>query len=173
MRQRRLYWFRGESIDLAHKSYESRELTLFLKLSRSFGRLGINERIGFRVVWNLYYKRWSDLVVNMDIKAYYSLLSLVRGRLTIQSSPIKSSTVFSKMEALKTNLLFSINSFTMQSNVFRQNVFTSYYLTSFFDIHFIRVQRRYNKRRYGRVRAVSRPSFWLGNLISCLLVGMF
>lgn len=41
------------------------------------------------------------------------------------------------------------------------------------DIHFIRTQRRYNKRRYARVRAVSRPSFWSGMMLSTLATGAF
>lgn len=43
----------------------------------------------------------------------------------------------------------------------------------FANIHFIRTQRRYNKRRYARMRAVSRPSFWSGSLLSSMGVGMF
>lgn len=43
----------------------------------------------------------------------------------------------------------------------------------FANIHFIRTQRRYNKRRYARMRAVSRPSFWSGSLMSSMGVGMF
>ena len=40
-------------------------------------------------------------------------------------------------------------------------------------IHFIRVQRHYNKRRYARVRAVSRPSFWAGMMLSTVMTGAF
>jgi hypothetical protein len=40
-------------------------------------------------------------------------------------------------------------------------------------LHFIRTQRRYNKRRYGRMRAMSRPSFWAGALFSAMGLGMF
>lgn len=41
------------------------------------------------------------------------------------------------------------------------------------DIHFVRTQRRFNKRRYARVRAVSRPSFWSGMMLSTLATGAF
>lgn len=41
------------------------------------------------------------------------------------------------------------------------------------DVHFIRTQRRYNKRRYARVRAVSRPSFWSGMMLSTVATGAF
>jgi hypothetical protein len=41
------------------------------------------------------------------------------------------------------------------------------------NIHFIRTQRRFNKRRYARVRAVSRPSFWAGAMLSTTATGMF
>lgn len=77
------------------------------------------------------------------------------------------------LDRLKTNILFYMGAASMQGGPFKRGIFESYYLNAAFEIHFIRTQRRYNKRRYARVRAVSRPSFWVGNLLSCLLVGMF
>lgn len=173
MQRRRIYWHRGEALNVAQRVYAVPEFKLFVQLSKSFERLNIEPKVGFQVVWTFYYEYWQLLLRHFDGKVYFKLVQVVRGRLSEGCGDGPAVAHGRGLTRLKTNILFYMSGVTMQSKPFRQSIFRGYYLNSSFDIHFIRTQRRYNKRRYARVRAVSRPSFWVGNLLSCLLIGMF
>lgn len=170
---RRTYWHHGDVINIPQRVYHTPELQLFLNLSKSFSRLGIDEKIGLRIIWNFYYDQWTKLLSKFDLASYLELIQSVRNKLE-RHSVVKSHIVnYNSVVGLDTHILFSMDRLTSQENIFCSKICKSYYLNWSFDIHFIRVSRRYNKRYISRVRAVSRPSFWLGNSISCLLVSMF
>lgn len=173
MSKRRVYWHYGDEMNFVQRIYYTSELNLIIQLTKSFSLLGINEKNGLQIVWNFYYNSWHDLKKEFNLQKYCELIKNVKIKLQSQNvskTIIKNS---NNVKSIKTHMLFNINALTQQNSIFCSNVLPSYYLGWSFEIHFIKVSRRYNKRYISRIRTVSRPSFWLGNLISCLLVGMF
>lgn len=158
---------------MSQKVYHTYEFKIFVHLSQSFMRLNIDPKQGFQIVYSSCYNEFRELSKNFEYKNYCKLLKLVQ--LKISSFAVTKSIVKTNNSRMlnDTHILFSMNPAKLWNKGLKDKGMTSFYINSYFDINFIRAQRRYNKRRYARVRSVSRPSFWAGSLISCLLVGMF
>lgn len=173
MLNRRAYWHYCNGLDISQKIYYTPELIFFIRLSKSFSRLGIDDKIGFQLIWNFYFDKWQELITQPSLLKYYSLIRSVCQKLRVGERDKLSLLNFNKTQTIGNHILFYMNPLTMSGKPFCNPILSSYYLNCFFDMHFIRVTRRYNKRYLSRARVISRPSFWLGNSISCLLVSMF
>lgn len=173
MSNRRVYWYSGDGINLGYKMYYTPEVKLLIQLSNSFSCLNIDEKVGLRIIWHFYYSLWLNLVHEFCVKDYCKLIQNTKQKLGLQKKLRIAIQNYNNVKNIRTSILFNINLLTKDKLIFCNNILTSYYLNWDFNIHFIRVSRRYNKRYISRARVISRPSFWAGNLLSCLLVGMF
>lgn len=173
MSNRRVYWYSGEGINLAYKMYNTSEVKLLIQLSNSFSQLNIDEKVGLRIVWHFYYSLWSNLIGKFCINNYCKLIQCTKQKLGLKKKMKIAIQNYNNVKNIRTSILYNVNLLTNKNFLFCNNILSSYYLNWDFDIHFIRVSRRYNKRYISRVRVISRPPFWVGNLLSCLLVGMF
>ena len=145
-----------------------------MSISKSFNRLNITNKQGFTLIWNFFNKDWYNLVLQFDVHSYMKLLKNIKLKLkSHNSAQMQSVRNYNSIRGIQTHVLYNISRATNSNNIFYNKMVPSYHLHWYYEIHFVRVSRKYNKRSISRVRVSSRPSFWFGNLISCLLVGMF
>lgn len=142
------------------KSYHVDALCL---LSRLCAVNGVHPAQGLRLARRHYPRLWADLKKQPTLELAENLFN------KIQSETLRT---------IKTlDIQYAPEHFLLDTNLkctFEQHEsYTAPYKNPHPEIHFIRTQRRYNKRRYARVRAVSRPSFWAGMMLSTLVTGAF
>lgn len=116
---------------------------------------------------------WHELM--RDVRLHYRALQRRREIAVISNYDLGNrSFIFDRRRGWESALLLGGASSAKLNVGLERNLFEDFrWSRDFTNIHFIRTQRRYNKRRYARMRAVSRPSFWSGSLLSSMGVGMF
>jgi hypothetical protein len=130
------------------------------------------------VEWTLFCRAqtaagWHGLV--QKVAAHYKSLRRVRPLAPVSNYDVwNRSFVFDRRRGWESALVGRTSAQSQLAVAMGKNLFEDVrWSRDLVNIHFIRTQRRYNKRRYARMRAVSRPSFWSGSLLSSMGVGMF
>lgn len=142
-------------------------LNTLITLSQGIHKLGFNVSSGMRILKNIDDETFNNFFLNPTKKTYYSFLQYLNDikKTWIQTNKnIKISDL-----SINTDNHFLFNVYLTNPTI--KKTLKPIALTP--EIQFIRTQRRYNKRRYSRVRAVSRPSFWSGAMISTVATSMF
>ena len=168
MRVSRKYWQSSGKLQLNYYNIDNSTVKLYIYLSVSCSRLGLKQLIITRLALVLFPKYFYLYIRNPNIQNYYKLWSYIFKYIKKwESKTVKTGHLISpnEVQSLFNYYLYSQFKVSKHSN-------TSY-IKDVYDIHFIRMSKRYNKRRYSKVRAISRPPFWFGNLVSCICIGMF
>ena len=153
-------------LHLACTPRSQRHISGLVLFSQACQRVGVHPAQGIRLAQRCYGQDYSEL------KAWPTLARATQLAVTIklQLQHVKAPKILVACARQPEHFLLETQLPKLLSQV---TGYVSPVLDVQPDIHFIRTQRRYNKRRYARVRAISRPSFWAGMMLSTVATGAF
>ncbi len=167
MRRQRNFNFNPHNIFIANQQkLINTYISALITLSQGISKLGLESASGLRILRSRYTEELEAYFANPTKTTYYFFLAELKN---LQNQWLKSATAI-KVTDLQTHL-----DTHFMFHVYLDNPLTNQRLVDSIkpEIQFVRTQRRYNKRRYSRVRAVSRPSFWSGAMLSTTATAMF
>lgn len=137
-----------------------------VQFSKACTKLGLHPAQGIRIAKRVNLKQYTIMQSNVNVTTIQQIAANAHTHVTLNKN-----TNVQALSQLQPDHFLVHTMLPLTLN--KINGYVSPILNIQPDIHFIRTQRRFNKRRYARVRAISRPSFWTGMMLSTIATGAF